>query len=186
LRCGKGEFMGKWFPCWVVLPILVLGGAAAPASAQFQWPPELLAAPTERVPAPVESEPVPPAEPSTTSSIPPAKKPPTPAGPAVVGHWRGELTQIGGKSPYKVELGITPTGAETKYPDLHCRGKLIRIGASKSYAFYIEVISEGGSTKGGNCPDGTVTMARAGEKLVLLWFGDIGGNMIIAHGTLSK
>jgi hypothetical protein len=178
--------MSRWFPYWAILPVVVLAGAVLPASAQFQWPPEL-SAPTGTEPAaPPERRPEPSAEPSTTSSIPPAKKLPTPAGPAVVGHWKGELTQIGSKSPYKMELAISPTGAETKYPDLHCAGKLIRIGASKSYAFYIEVITEGGSAKGGHCPDGTVTVARSGEKLALLWFGDTEGNMIIAYGMLSK
>jgi hypothetical protein len=33
---------------------------------------------------------------------------------------------------------------------------LIRIGAPRSYAFFIEVIPEGASTKGGSCPDGTL------------------------------
>jgi hypothetical protein len=170
--------MGKWFPCWAVASILILTGAAAPASAQFQWPPELS--------APTVGQPEPAAQPPTTPSISPAKKPPTPTGPAVVGYWKGELTQIGSKSPYKVEVAISPMEGETKYPDLHCAGKLIRIGASKSYAFFIEVITEGGSTKGGNCPDGTLTMTRSGAKLALLWFGDIEGSMIIAYGTLSK
>jgi hypothetical protein len=102
------------------------------------------------------------------------------------GKWKGEFTQIGSKTPYKLQLAVSPTGGETKYPDLHCGGKLIRIGASKSYAFFIEVITEGASTKGGSCPDGTITMARSGDTLALSWFGDIDGNIIIAYGTLSK
>jgi hypothetical protein len=155
---------------------IVMASAIASASAQFQWPPELTAPPaqTER------------AEPPTTSSIPQAKKFSVPAGPTVIGKWKGELTQIGSKTPYKLQLAVSPMGGETKYPDLHCTGKLIRIGASKSYAFFIEVVTEGASTKGGNCPDGTITMARSGDKLALSWFGNIDGNMIIAYGTLSK
>jgi hypothetical protein len=178
--------MGSWFPGWTVWPILILAGAAAPASAQFQWPPEL-SAPTETEPtAPPPGQPIPHSEPSRTSSIAPAKRPPVPAGPAVAGSWRGELTQIGSTTPYKVELAISPTAAETKYPDLKCTGKLIRIGASKSYVFFIEIITKGASNKGGRCPDGTITMARSGEKLALLWFGTVENDMIIATGTLSK
>jgi hypothetical protein len=62
----------------------------------------------------------------------------------------------------------------------------IRTGASKSNAFFIEIVTEGASTKGGSCPDGTITMARSGEKLALPWFGNVERNMIIAYGTLSK
>jgi hypothetical protein len=177
--------MGKWFPYWTVLPILALAGAVVPASAQFQWPPELSPPPTgsERAAPPV-GQPVPATEPST-SSIPQAKTPPT-AGPAVVGNWKGELTQLGSKTPYKVELAISPTAAETKYPDLKCTGKLTRVGASKSYLFFIEIITKGASNKGGRCPDGTITMARSGEKLAMLWFGNIEDDMVIAYGTLSK
>jgi len=104
----------------------------------------------------------------------------------VIGKWRGELTQIGSKTPYKLQLAVSPMGGETKYPDLNCAGKLIRIGASKSYAFFIEVITQGASSKGGNCPDGTITVARSGDKLALSWFGTVDGNIIIAYGTLSK
>jgi hypothetical protein len=178
--------MGKWFACWAVAPILILAGGAVPAIAQFQWPPEL-SAPTGNEPAaPPEGRPGPPAEASTTPGIPPAKKPLTPAGPVVAGSWKGELTQIGSKTPYKVELAISPTGAETKYPDLKCAGKLIRIGASKSYVFFIEIITKGASNKGGRCSDGTITMARSGEKLALLWFGNVENDMVIAYGALSK
>ena len=96
------------------------------------------------------------------------------------------MTQIGSKTPYKLDLAISPTGAETKYPDLNCTGKLTRIVASKSYVFFIEIITKGASNKGGRCPDGTITMARSGEKLAMLWFGNIEGDTVIAYGTLSK
>ena len=36
------------------------------------------------------------------------------------------------------------------------------------------------------CPDGTITVARAGNDLALFWFGSIEANMIVAYGTLSK
>jgi hypothetical protein len=152
--------MGKWLPFLFRdgISLIVMASATASARAQFQWPPDA---------PPAQTEPARPAEPLNTSSIPQAKKPQVAAGPTLNGKWRGELTQIGSNVPSKLQLAVSPTGGETKYPDLHCSGKLIRIGASKSYAFFIEVITEGASTKGGSCPDGTITMARSGDKLAL-------------------
>src|ERR1700674_1108734 len=159
-----------------VIPILAIGGGIVPATAQFQWPPELSTPTEEAQPAPL---------------IPKGKQAPKPsgssvAGPSVAGNWTGELTQVGSKSPYKLELVISATGGETRYPGLDCTGKLIRVGASKSYAFFIEVITKGAANKGGRCPDGTITLARAGDNLALLWFGSIDANTIIAYGTLAK
>ena len=101
-------------------------------------------------------------------------------------NWSGQLTQIGGQTPYKFELVIGPRGAETTYPDLDCTGTLTRVGASKSYVFFVEIITKGAVDKGGRCPDGTITVARAGNDLALFWFGSIEANTIVAYGTLSK
>jgi len=176
--------MGKGFLCCTVMLAFIVGEARDPARAQvpFPWPPELSAPPSGRTPAPAEDK-----EASPTSSIPQAAaKPRAPAGPDVTGNWKGELTQIGESAPYKFELVIGPNAAQTQYPDLKCTGKLTRIGASKSYVFFIEIITKGAAEKGGRCPYGTITMARSGEKLALLWFGNIKGDMVIAYGTLSK
>jgi hypothetical protein len=163
------------------IAILVLGGGLAPTAAQFQWPPELSPPSEQSKPAPdVPKEPPAPRAPSPPVAAPGA------AGPAVAGNWKGELTQVGSKTPYKLDLAISPGGGETKYPDLNCTGKLIRVGASKSYAFFIEVITKGAAKKGGLCPDGTITLARAGDDLALLWFGRIDTDTIIAYGTLAK
>jgi hypothetical protein len=81
---------------------------------------------------------------------------------------------------------IGPRGAETTYPDLDCTGTLTRVGASKSYVFFVEIITKGAVDKGGRCPDGTITVARAGNDLALFWFGSIEANTIVAYGTLSK
>ena len=59
---------------------------------------------------------------------------------------------------------LPPTRAETKYPDLDCVGKLTRVGSSKSYVFFVEIITKGQADKGGRCPDGTITVARAGRR----------------------
>jgi hypothetical protein len=52
--------------------------------------------------------------------------------------------------------------------------------------FFVEIITKGAVDKGGRCPDGTITVARAGNDLALFWFGSIEANTIVAYGTLSK
>lgn len=158
------------------IPLLAIIEGAVPAAAQFNWPSEL-STPTE------DAQPAP-ATPKQKQSPQPLVSSTT--GPSVAGNWKGELTQVGMKTPYKLELVINPKGGETRYPDLDCTGKLIRVGASKSYAFFVEIITKGAASKGGRCPDGTITLARAGDSLALLWFGSIDANMIIAYGTLAK
>ena len=138
---------------------------ATPAAAQFHWPSD----------APIPDAPV--------GSI---SKGVVVPGPSVIGNWSGQLTQVGGQTPYKIDLTIEATGGRSKYPELKCEGKLNKIGASKSYAFYIEVISSGRASKGGRCPDGTLTVGKAGKDLALVWFGSPEGNLVVAYGTLSK
>ena len=130
--------------------------------------------------------PTPPAEAQPVPGPPKGKKAPAPPGPSIVGNWSGQLTQVGSQTPYKFELVIGPRGAETTYPDLDCTGTLTRVGASKSYVFFVEIITKGAVDKGGRCPDGTITVARAGNDLALFWFGSIEANTIVAYGTLSK
>ena len=164
-----------------IASVFVIAETALPVVAQFQWPPD---APTSAPLAPkpsLSSENAPTAPGKSKSDSAPA-----PSGPVIVGSWSGQLTQVGGQSPYKMDLSINAKGGATKYPDLKCDGKLIRSGASKSYVFYIEVIGNGSSKKGGRCPDGTITVAKSGEDLALVWFGNPEGNMIVAYGTLSK
>jgi hypothetical protein len=107
------------------------------------------------------------------------------------GHQSSEIGPVNSprsaaKRAYKFELVIGPRGAETTYPDLDCTGTLTRVGTSKSYVFFVEIITKGAVDKGGRCPDGTITVARAGNDLVLFWFGSIEANTIVAYGTLSK
>jgi hypothetical protein len=193
VTCSMGMHMRKQFLRWAVIPLVVLGGASAPANAEsppsapFPWPPNLPPWPTEIKPvAPAQIKPAASEETPPAPKAPPNKKPPVPTGPDVAGLWKGELTQIGENAPYKVELAIGPSTAETHYPKLDCDGKLTRIGASKSYVFFIEIITKGRADKGGRCPDGTITMARSEAKLALLWFANIKGDTIIAYGALSK
>ena len=107
------------------------------------------------------------------------KKKTTPSGVNITGNWIGQLTQVGSDTPHQFELAITASGAETRYPDLDCVGKLTRIGSSKSYVFFVETITKGQADKGGRCPDGTVTVARQGDKLALRWFGSIQDDVVV-------
>ena len=128
-----------------------------------------------------------------TAQFPPApddadakKKKGAASGPNINGTWVGDLTQVGSPNPYKFEISIAANKMETKYPDLDCVGKLTRAGSSKSYVFFFEVITKGQAEKGGRCPDGTITVARAGDKLAVGWFGSIQETTVVAYGTLAK
>ena len=129
-----------------------------------------------------------PDEPETRPGAPKGKKEKgaAPAGPNITGNWAGELAQIGSSTPYKFEISIAANKMETKYPDLDCLGKLTRVGSSKSYVFFVEVITKGQAEKGGRCPDGTLTVARQGDKLAVGWFGSIQETTVVAYGTLAK
>jgi len=154
--------------CTVVL-VLAMAAAIAPATAQFPPPPPTFAPPANAPPL---------------AGTP--KKKPTPPGPNIAGNWSGQLTQVDNQAPYNFELAVSAKGAETKHLDLDCTGKLTRVGSSKSYVFFIEIITKGRVDKGGRCPDGSITVARQGDTLVLTWFGSIQGKPIVAYGILSK
>jgi hypothetical protein len=134
--------------------------------------------------------PPPPATSAPPEDAPPLvgkpKKKATPSGFNITGDWTGQLTQVGSDAPHKFELAISASGAETRYPDLDCVGKLARVGSSKSYVLFVETITKGQADKGGRCPDGTVTIARQGDKLALRWFGSIQDDVVVAYGTLSR
>jgi hypothetical protein len=110
----------------------------------------------------------------------------------MAGTWSGTVTQVsavsgaGSQSKYTVALSITAKGGETDYPELGCGGKLARIGASRSYVFFVETITRGQVDKGGRCPDGTITVARAGDNLGWTWFGSVQGELMVAVSTLAR
>ena len=156
---------------------LAMAVAIVSASAQFPPPPPPATSP------PPSDAPV--ATPKKKATNTPKKKATQPE-PGITGNWNGELNQVGSTAPYKFEISIAATGAETKYADLDCIGKLTRVGQSKSYVFFIEIITKGQADKGGRCPDGTITVARQGDNLAVSWFGSVQGNIINATGVLSK
>jgi hypothetical protein len=158
--------MTKLSRYFAIALLATMAAAVFPAAAQFR---------------PTPDEPDPPAP-----GTPKQKKAAPPAGPNITGNWAGDLTQIGSSTPYKFEIAIAGNKMETKYPDLDCLGKLTRVGSSKSYVFFVEVITKGQADKGGRCPDGTITVARQGEKLAVGWFGSIQETTVVAYGTLAK
>jgi hypothetical protein len=96
------------------------------------------------------------------------------------------VTQVGGESRCMVVLTLSRNAGQTDYPELNCEGKLTRIRASQNYVFLVEVITRGQADKGGRCPDGTITVTRAGENLNWAWFGVPQGDPILAFGTLTR
>src|SRR5262245_19257091 len=119
------------------LSVLVVAMSIVGASAQFPPPPSTVAPPSD---ATVD---IPKKQGDATQ-----KKKAGQPDPGITGTWDGELNQVGSTAPYKFELSITATGAETKYADLDCTGKLTRVGQSKSYVFFIEIVTKGQADKG--------------------------------------
>ena len=158
------------------LAAAVLAGSILPADAQ-QFPQ------AQPFPPPAQGSPPGGAQPSPPRAAPPAARA---GGPAVTGTWSGPVTQVGSASTYSVELTVTAAGGATNYPELNCSGKLTRIGASRSYVFFVEVITQGQREKGGRCPDGTITVTRAGDNLAWGWFGSVEGDIAVAYGTLTR
>jgi hypothetical protein len=168
----------------VAAPILAAQAQPSPSGRSFPASPP--AAQPFPPPAPAEPAPPAPAAPAQKHAAPPAAARPAAGAPAVAGTWSGPVTQVGSESKYTVVLTLTAAGGESSYPELHCTGKLTRIGASRSYVFFIEVITQGQREKGGRCPDGSITVARAGDGLAWEWFGSVEGVAAIAYGTLTR
>jgi hypothetical protein len=93
---------------------------------------------------------------------------------------------LSGSKPRMHSFEAVWWNSRSRFKHCDCTGTLARVGASKSYVFFVEIITKGAVDKGGRCPDGTITVARAGNDLALFWFGSIEANTIVAYGTLSK
>ena len=168
--------MGRSTTRWAVALVALF--AASSALAQFPPPPGGFPPPP-----PPAAEDAPAAPAPGTPKAPRAGAGP---GPAIAGVWSGPIKQVDGTTEYTIKVSISARALETEYPELNCTGKLTRIGQSKSYAFFIEIIANGRTDKGGRCPDGSITVARNGDDLVLSWFGAIAGHTVVAYGTLKK
>jgi hypothetical protein len=106
--------------------------------------------------------------------------------PAIEGSWSGTVIQIQRSIEYVVSVQVTARGAQINYPGLNCGGNLRRIGASAEYVFYVETITRGPEHADGLCSSGTITMARAGDKLAWAWFGLVKGAIATAEGLLAR
>jgi hypothetical protein len=107
-------------------------------------------------------------------------------GPAIAGTWSGTVIQVQSSIEYAVVLEITAHGGQTSYPELNCGAKLTRVGTSTSYVFFVETITRGPVDKNGRCSNGTVTVARAGDKLAWEWFGIVKRDAVVSLGTLAR
>jgi hypothetical protein len=104
------------------------------------------------------------------------------------GTWTGEVDQPGHEAPFAISITIAASGATTSYPDQGCTGTLTRIGTSGVYVFYVEKITKNryDATKGTGCLDGTITLAKAGNAVLLSWFGTVDNGLYQASATLTK
>jgi hypothetical protein len=114
-----------------------------------------------------------------------AKAKAAPAG-TMVGTWTGKVTQVGHDTGFTVVLTVRQGGGGTEYPELGCTGTLSRVAGSGAYVFYLEKITKGRHDAGGRCPDGTVTIALAGDKLGMSWFGSAEGTAVVVYGLLTR
>jgi hypothetical protein len=111
----------------------------------------------------------------------------TPAS-SFTGTWSGEVDQPGHEAPFAISITIAASGATTSYPDQGCTGTLTRIGANGVYVFYVEKITKNryDATKGTGCLDGTITLAKAGNAVLMSWFGTVDNGLYQASATLTK
>jgi len=105
---------------------------------------------------------------------------------AVLGTWTGNVVQSDGRNDFHVVMTISSNAAETDYPEIKCSGKLTRVGAANGYIFFTETITRGGKASGGDCIDGTITVARAADKLIWGWIGRANNEALVAWATLVR
>ena len=168
--------------------LLLAGTASLPLPVSAQQPLQDLFAPPPPPPSPPASPQAAPKAAAKTAA-PQAGAPkgtPKAAPDSLVGTWTGPVTQIEHNTGFTIVVTVRPGGGDTEYPELACSGKLTRAAGSGSYVFYLEKITRGSHAAGGRCPDGTVTIARAGDKLAFSWFATVEGIPVFVYGTLSK
>jgi hypothetical protein len=181
------------------LALMLAGIAALPLSVSAQQPqPDQLFEPPPGASPPSQTVPPPAGAPKAAKSkaatnaaslqagAPKDAKPKAAPADSLVGSWTGPVTQVAHDKGFTIVVTIRPGGGDTEYPELACSGKLTRAAGSGSYVFYTEKITRGRHADGGRCPDGTVTIARAGDKLAFSWFATVEGIPVFAYATLSK
>lgn len=126
--------------------------------------------------------------PAAPPAAPPAPTPkPAAKADSLNGTWSGRISQVGRSKQYSMTITIAGKGGTTSYPDQHCAGKLVRVGSSAGYTFFAETIAEGkfnAADKSG-CLDGSITLLRSGDGLVMGWLAGFEGQPIVAFGALA-
>lgn len=169
---------------YIVLTAVALGAAFSANIARAEDTP----------PAPdtsVTTTPAPTPDATTTPAVKTAAKPkPKPAAkPAAqpwVGAWTGTVQQVGRAQGYPIEITLTAKGGDTSYPGQNCAGKLTKLGSNADYATYVETITSGKfdpASKAG-CLDGSLTIERSADGVVMSWMTGYGGKAIVAYGAL--
>jgi hypothetical protein len=105
----------------------------------------------------------------------------------LTGIWTGLEAQAGRAKQFAVALNLNGKTGESSYADQHCTGKLTRVGTSGDYSFFTETITEGkyDATAKTGCIDGSITLIKAGDALVMGWAAAHDGKPIIAWATLA-
>jgi hypothetical protein len=116
-----------------------------------------------------------------------AAKPSTNKAPVdLSGSWSGSVDQVGREKSYTMDITLAGKTGQTDYPDQNCAGKLTRVAVSGGYAFFTETITRGkfdAATKAG-CLDGSMTIQRESEGIVMAWMTTYAGRPIVAYGSL--
>jgi hypothetical protein len=102
------------------------------------------------------------------------------------GSWSGSIDQVGRQKSYRLDIALTGKTGQTDYPDQNCTGKLTRVAVSGDYAFFTETIIRGkfdAATKAG-CLDGSMTIQRDSDGIVMAWMTTYAGRPIVAYGSL--
>lgn len=105
---------------------------------------------------------------------------------SVQGTWTGTASQNTGGTGYQVVMTLTKHGGTTDYPSLNCGGTLTQVGTADGFVFYVESITRGGLNSGGDCIDGTITVALTGEELAWGWVGHHESDVYVAWSKLSR
>ena len=123
---------------------------------------------------------------SVFSQPAPAQTPPVVLPADLIGTWSGEVTQNEPPATYPVTLTLRADGGESDYPDQSCGGTLTPIVVQDGYLFLIETITRGKVEDGGECINGSLTVARAGDGLAFGWFGVYEGQTMVTYGRLTR
>jgi hypothetical protein len=162
-------------------------GAAVAMSAGSAWAEDATPAPDTSVttaPAP-DATGQPAAAPAVKKAK--AKAAPKPAAQPWVGAWTGTVQQVGRAQGYPIEITLTAKGGDTSYPGQNCAGKLVKLGANSDYAAFAETITTGKfdpASKAG-CLDGSLTLYRSADGVVMSWMTGYNGKAVVAYGTLT-